>query len=405
MKILLICENYYPHYGGAEILFKNLAEGFAKKGIKTTVVTHQLKKTCKRENINGVEVHRVNSFYSRYIFSFVSIIKVVQLARENDIIQTTTFNGAFPAWIAAKLTRKPIVLTVHEVWQGKWQEITGFPRWKSKIHEFLESLIYRLSFDKYFCVSEATKKDLLANTSIPISSAEKISVISNGLDYDFWNKKNVEKQKIKEIREKYSLTDSDGKKGKDSNGKTGKNTKIFFSWGRPGASKGFEYLIQAMPAVVEKYPDTILLLMFGSKEKYPQKYAELVKLVQEKNTLISSSFNHLNINHIHILESQPYPELRGKVAAADAIVVPSISEGFGYAAREAMALEKPVIVSDAGSLPEVVGGKHWIFQKKNSKDLAEKMFLAAQEKWNFSEPKKFTWEECVEGYVKVYESL
>jgi len=47
MKILFVCENYFPHLGGAEILFKNLAERFVKKDLQTTVVTHKLKNTLK----------------------------------------------------------------------------------------------------------------------------------------------------------------------------------------------------------------------------------------------------------------------------------------------------------------------------------------------------------------------
>ena len=45
MKILLVCENYYPHIGGAEIVFQTLAEGLVKAGHQVAVVTHQLKNT------------------------------------------------------------------------------------------------------------------------------------------------------------------------------------------------------------------------------------------------------------------------------------------------------------------------------------------------------------------------
>ena len=69
MKILFICENYIPHYGGAEVVFKNLAEGYVKLGHEVTILTHQLKNTKKREIINGVKVIRVPSLNSRYLFS------------------------------------------------------------------------------------------------------------------------------------------------------------------------------------------------------------------------------------------------------------------------------------------------------------------------------------------------
>lgn len=42
-------------------------------------------------------------------------------------------------------------------------------------------------------------------------------------------------------------------------------------------------------------------------------------------------------------------------AAADVVVMPSKDEGFGYPAAEGMALGVPVVCSDGGALPEVVG--------------------------------------------------
>lgn len=48
-------------------------------------------------------------------------------------------------------------------------------------------------------------------------------------------------------------------------------------------------------------------------------------------------------------------QLAGLMAEADAFCLPSLYEGFGLTVVEAMACETPVVVSDRGSLPEVVG--------------------------------------------------
>ncbi|MGK2953014.1 MAG: glycosyltransferase family 4 protein [Thiobacillus sp.] len=59
---------------------------------------------------------------------------------------------------------------------------------------------------------------------------------------------------------------------------------------------------------------------------------------------------------IHFTGQLPDTELRSLVAGADALVFPSLYEGFGLPALEAMAAGCPVLASSAGALPEVCGG-------------------------------------------------
>ncbi len=43
MKILFVIENYLPHIGGVELVFKNLSEALVKLGHEAIIVTHRLK--------------------------------------------------------------------------------------------------------------------------------------------------------------------------------------------------------------------------------------------------------------------------------------------------------------------------------------------------------------------------
>ncbi|WP_240500238.1 glycosyltransferase [Halioglobus japonicus] len=70
-----------------------------------------------------------------------------------------------------------------------------------------------------------------------------------------------------------------------------------------------------------------------------------------------------NLDHAALLES---------VHSANIVVVPSLSEGFGLTALEAMALSKPVVASDVGGLKEVIidGESGVLFPAGDSEELA-----------------------------------
>ena len=370
MRILFVCENYLPHIGGVEVVFKNLAERMVELGNEVNLVTHQLKGTKKYEIINGGKVHRVSCFNSRYLFSLFSIPKILKLAKKADIIQTTTFNGAPPSWFVGKLLKKPTIITVHEVWINKWNKVTDFSKLKCFIHNLLEKAIYSLKFDQYVTVSNATKKDL---EQIGIKP-EKIKTIHNGFDYDFWDPDNFNGEII---RKKLNL----------------ENKWIYFAWGRPGPSKGFEYAIKAVPKIKKHLKNSLFLLMLGSADQYKQREVYFKKLIKELN---------LTDDEIKIIPSVPYNELGNYLKAADCLVVPSIAEGFGYTTVEANSMNKPLVASNTGSIPEVISGKHLLFESKNSTDLANCVIKIHDNKFHQTQLKKFLWGECVEKYLEVY---
>ncbi len=377
MKILFICENYYPYQGGAELLFKNLAERFVQQGHQVTVLTRLLKGTTKQEELNGVQIERVPSFFSRYFFTFSSIWKAIKLARSHDLIQTTTFNGAPPAWLAARIAGKPVVVTVHEVWIGKWKKVTGFSWLNCQIHEWLERFLYYLPYDRYICISQATQRDLLR---LGIAQ-NKVEQIYNGFDYDFWNPEHFQGREA--MRKELGVDEA----------------FVYLSWGRPGPSKGFEYLLQAVPAISAKLPHSKLILLLGSGDDamkiYRKKYRELQGIIERL---------HLH-QQVQIITPFSHRELGNYLQAADGVIVPSVSEGFGYTTLEAMAMKKPVVVSDAGSLPEIVGGKYQIFKSKDIQDLANKVVAIASRQWQEKAVPRFTWDKCSKRYLQVYNAV
>ncbi len=378
MKILFVIENYLPHIGGVEAVFRNLAEGLVKKGHTATIITHRIKGTAAEETINGVRVKRVSCFRSRYLFTFFSIHAAIAAAGKADIVHTTTFNGFFPAWVAAKITGKPLVATIHEVWIGKWREYTDFGWLKSLLHNLTERLIYLLPFvDKYVAVSNSTKQQLHDLFGKKVNQKmEKIVTIYNGVDYGHFNPK---KHSGNNVRKKHSL----------------QKKYVVLVYGRPGPSKGIEYAIAAMKEISNKIPNAKMLLMLSRDKQYRTKYSQLLQLIKK----LQLEDKIINIPPV------PHSELPDYLMAADCVVIPSLSEGFGYTAAEAAAMGKPIVASNTTSLPEVVSGKHILVEPKNSKEIAAAVVSVFHGKCHKTKLRKFTIEENVSNYLKVYAEL
>lgn len=372
MNILFVLEYYPPHIGGAEILFKNLCEGLAARGHDITVVTLRLPDTPTFEVINRVKAHRVKvpNRGARYWFTFLSIPKAFQLARQADLIHTTTYNGAFPAWLAAKLRRKTSVITVHEVFGPRWKDLLGMGWLNARLHQLLERLIVALPFYRYITVSRYTA-DCLKSFGV---DQGKITVVYNGIDYDLFNPGKADGEVIKQ---KLKLS-----------GKF-----VYMYYGRPGVSKGVEYLVRAVPLIRKAVPGSKLLMILAHEPK--DRYENIRRMIRD-----------LGIEHsIILLTPVPRNELPGYIAAADCVVVPSLSEGFGFTAAEACAMGKPVVASNVASLPEVVSGRYVLVEPRNSEALAEGAEKVYRGETENSRRKTFSWDKCVAEYLGIYEKM
>jgi D-inositol-3-phosphate glycosyltransferase len=364
MKLLFVLENYLPHIGGVEIVFKNLCEGLAKRGHQVTVLTRRLPWTKKEEMIAGVKVIRICSPH-RYIFTFAAIPKAFKLAKKADIVHTTTFNAAPPAWLAAQYHSKPVIITVHETWIGKWRRYTNFSAPRAWLHELLERMVFLPRYDRYACVSNSTAKQL--REALPDAD---IVTIHNGFDPNHWSKR----RNTAALRKKLTL---EGK-------------FVILGYGRPGASKGFEYLVGAFSSIKRKLPNAVLLLILSNDKQYAH---EIDRMKQDASA--GTIF----------LDPQRYDDLPSYTQMADCIVVPSITEGFGYTTLESVASGTPVVASNTTSIPEVIYGKHILVQPRSSAAIAKAVLQVAEGKWKTTKPKNFTWSKAIDSYEREYRRL
>jgi D-inositol-3-phosphate glycosyltransferase len=364
MRILFILEHFTPSVGGVEKLFSSLAADLSENH-EVTVLTLRLPGTQSEERMGNLTIKRVSAL-NRYIFSFLSIPKAIRLAKKADIIHTTTYNGALPAWIAARIARKKVAITVHEVLGHKWHLLPGMNILQSTLHRLAEKLILLLPFDIYACVSEATKKDLQYFAGVPES---KISVVYNGIDYNKWRShRNLDVQKSQSI-------------------------STFLYYGRPGYTKGLDYLLHAWKGVIETGKKVTLKLILGEQPETLRK-----QMLRKIFTMGLSTT-------IEILDPMPEEILITMLASVDCVIVPSLTEGFGFNIVENAALQNRIIATSAGSIPEVISGEYILCEPMSAKSLQKAIIQATENRFQKTPLRRFELEKTVENYKKLYRDL
>lgn len=371
MKILFFLELFQPHVWWVEILFDNVIKWLVSQWHQVKILTSRFRSDLSSyEKISdSLEIYRVG--HNRYDFMFYCLSAGVKLARRADIIHTTTYNSAIPASIIARITRKKVVLTVHEIF-GKLRY--RFMGWKGFFFKAFESFIFRFHFDKYICVSNYTKNSLRIYFWLP---DEKLITVYNGIDYDHRNRNNFKQEDTDEIIQRYALK--------------GQYTWLFF-W-RPWISKWLGSFIKAIPQIIQKIPNfKAMLIVSESANNRADHERKLIDDLQIKDSIIRIPW-------------VKYAALGNHILAVDFVVVPSLVEGFGFSAAETCTLDQHLIVSNAASLPEVVSGKINFVEPSDADGIAQKAWDFHEKRYQVISPKKFLWSDNVSKTMEIYTQL
>jgi glycosyltransferase involved in cell wall biosynthesis len=118
--------------------------------------------------------------------------------------------------------------------------------------------------------------------------------------------------------------------------------------------KGLTFLIAAYAQLLADYPD-LELVVIGKLREGPT--ADLLDKLGLRR-------------RVQFLHGLTNAQMAAEYARATICVTPSLYEGFGLPAAEAMSCGAPVVVTDGGALPEVVGDAGVVVPKGNSEALA-----------------------------------
>lgn len=175
------------------------------------------------------------------------------------------------------------------------------------------------------------------------------------------------------------------------------NVLLFFGFVR--SYKGLTYLLEAMPAILQKLPQARLWVV-GDFGEAREEYQEKIRRLQIADAVRTVE------GYIPDAEVEPY------FAASDLVVLPYVSATQSGIAQIAYGFDKPVVATAVGGLPEVVidGRTGYIARPEDAKDLAEKIirffeegkakeFAASVE----AEAGKYSWDIMVENIETLWE--
>lgn len=361
MKILFVLEHFYPYIGGAEKLFYELATALVREGHQIGVVTTRFRPDLpEQETLEGVKVVRVNC-RNRYWFSVASLPAIRRMAKTYDIVHTTSYNAALPAWIGARLSHKPALITFHEVWGKLWWQLPFANFVQRSLFYAWEQLLLRLPFKYFIGVSDYTCQALQKN-GIPTAKALRIY---NGLDYSTF--------------EPYQHQPPEA--------------FTFTYFGRLGMSKGLELLLPAAQSLLKQHPEARFKLIVPT---YPKPMYDWVQ----------QQLDDLNIREqTQLLHDLPRATLYQEIRHSSCVAIPSYSEGFCFVAAEAAAMGVPIVSSDQGALREVVSGRWIHIQDMTTEDLSYALHRAYDGDWAHRTFRPFPLEKAVQAYIDLYSNL
>ena len=324
LKITHLHWGFPPLIGGVETHLTVIMPEMVKLGHEVSLLTGSVQGVPGNYKYEGVDIYRTPLFDLNWLYKrgLKGLGDELEKLYGNFFSQTKpdiihAHNMHYFSEIHVRLLEKmacqykcKLILTAHNVWDDI----------------LFMDLTLKIKWDKIIAVSHYIKKELIG---IGVEE-KKITVIHHGIKQDVF----TPAVPSPAFFEKYPKL---------------KDRLIVFHPARIGLAKGCDVSIKAINVVKKKYPDVVFVFA-GSKniidwgETQQKDIAYLVNLVK-----------HFNLEHNVLIDYYSLEQMRHMYAVSDVVIYPSTSsEPFGLAMLEAMAMEKPIIVTDMGGMPEIV---------------------------------------------------
>ena len=304
-------------WGGQQNRVLSEAIGLKKRGHKVILACHKASILAEKAKEKDITVYEVNMVKQAHLITIPRLVNIIKKEKV-DIVSTHSSVDSWAGGIAAKLTGRCLVRFRHNLYQIGRDPLTR--------------LIYYLP-DKIIAISDSIK-DILVGCGLKI---ERINVIHSSVNPDLFN------LSWKDLRKELCITPETIVIG---------NTSTF------AQVKGQEYLLQAFNTIARKIP---CILLFAGRLNEPHRTRYLSYIEDELRNRV-----------IFLGHRDDIPRV---LKTIDVFVYPSVLEGLGTALLEAMAMERPVVVSDIPTFRYFISDMHngVFFKLRDPVDMADKV--------------------------------
>jgi len=341
MRILIILTYYRPYTSGLTIHAEREARALLARGHQVVVLTSRHINTLPaHEVMDGVEVYRskVWARISKGALMPTMFLQGGKLAHQADVIHLHLPQlDAAPIAIICRLRGKPVVVTYHcdlALPSGVVNFIAN------KVSDVASHITCKLAD-----VIVHNTRDYAENSPFLRRYLEKVFPILPPVVVP-----EASQDDINAFREKYHLVPGQA---------------IIGMAARLAAEKGVEYMVEALPRVLEKYPQARLLFVGPyqnvlGEEQYARRLLPLVEKLGQ---------------HWEFLGVIPAIELAAFFRVSNLMVLPSINstESYGLVQVESMTCGTPVVASDLPGVrvPVQMTGMGRIVPRANAEALAQ----------------------------------
>lgn len=305
INILHILQN--TNVGGVQQQLLSLLRAYDREVINPTVCCFKpLGDIGRQMEKSGVEVVAFGS-ERHYRFSPGIVRGLYRVMKERNIhvVRAHKYSASLYGRIAAWLARVPVVITsVH----GNYHKDLRFER------KIANRSLSRVT-DRIVAMSESIRADIIKNDRI---DPAKILVIRNGVDTSLFSPVAT----FHNVRGDFRVKDDD---------------MLIGFVGRLVPAKGLEYLLDALAGVRREFANVKLLVVGKGQLLDTLKDRAIEKGLQG-----------------HIFFAGERRDIVDILASIDIFIIPSVAEGLPNALLEAMSMAKPVIVTKAGGMPEII---------------------------------------------------